>query len=464
MSDQKKSLEKRSELDMTEFNQFGRDREHLLQKIQELRVEIDNLRLQNQKLHMELDRFLDLRHLIRRTVKTGWLETIHKIHHIKSKFVRKSHIKNDNYNSSFKPHKVQILHPIQPNRPRVLHAIGNFYIGGSARLVVDLIEHLGHRFEQEVITRDNPVTPGYIGLKLYHYKRFLNPHQVLAHLKKFMPHIIHVHFLGHHKDRYSELDWKWYNNVFQAAEEYGCKVIENINIPVEPYVSDSVSYYVYVSDHVRHEFGRLDGRNITIYPGSNFNFFTRKDQVDIPDDCIGMVYRLDRDKLNEHSIDVFIKVIQRRKVTKALIVGGSYYLEIYRNIVQQAGVDDAFTFTGFVSYEELPSLFQKMSIFVAPVHTESFGQVSPFAMNMGIPVVGYNVGALEEIIADRKLLAPPGDSDTLANIIIELLDDRERRLRIGSMNRQRAQQLFSVEAMINRYSALYDEMIKSDQG
>jgi glycosyltransferase involved in cell wall biosynthesis len=83
-------------------------------------------------------------------------------------------------------------------------------------------------------------------------------------------------------------------------------------------------------------------------------------------------------------------------------------------------------------------------------------------MGMGIPVVGYCVGALEEITGNCNLLAPSGDSDTLADMIIELLNDRERRLRIGARNRERAERLFSIEAMIDGYSALYNGLIGSD--
>lgn len=455
-------MEKYPGLEMMDMGQPSWGREQLLQKIQDLRVEMDALRLQNQTLHIELDRVLHLSYWIRRIIKTYWRDIYCKGRQIKNGIVRKARDKKpSNYSSNFRPYQVQPLQPLQPNRPRVLHAIGNCYTGGSTRLIVDLVEHLGHRYEQEITTRDKPDVPGYVGLKIHHYKRFTRPHQVLSHLKKFRPDIIHVHYLGHLRDRYGELNWKWYNHVFQAAQAFGCKIIENVNIPVEPYVSDTISCYVYVSDYVRHEFGRLDSRNITIYPGSDLTLFSRKNEVDIPDDCIGMVYRLEGDKLNGRSIDVFLKVVQRRPRTKVLIVGGGRYLEAYRNAVHRLGVGDRFTFTGYVSYEELPAFYERMSVFVAPVHRESFGQVSPFAMGMGIPVVGYSVGALEEIVGDRELLAPPGDSDTLANVIVELLNDRERRLRIGEGNRRRARQLFSVEAMINSYSTLYDEMMTS---
>jgi glycosyltransferase involved in cell wall biosynthesis len=438
--------------------------EGLLRKNRELRVEIDKLRLENQTLHIEREHFSNLRYLIHVRVRAAWQKARHRISYIKwqirGKMAGELHYEN-NYSSTFKPYQVRILHPPQPDRRRVLHAVGNFYTGGSAQLVVELVEHLGHRFEQVVITRDLPDVPGYTGLNIHHYERFTNPRQALSQLKKFKPDIIHVHYLGHHNNPYSERDWKWYNNLFLAAQEYGCKIIENINIPVEPYVSHSVTCYIYVSDYVRHEFGRLDCPNITIYPGSNCTLFTRRDEMGIPDDCIGMVYRLEGDKLDEHSIDVFVKVVERRRKTKALIIGGGRYLNFYRNIVHQARVADAITFTGYVSYEDLPPLYEQMSIFVAPVHKESFGQVSPFAMSMGIPVVGYDVGALKEVTGDCGLLAAPGDSDALADIIIALLNDRERRLKIGEMNRKRAVELFSVEAMIDSYSKLYEELIKS---
>ncbi len=467
MSNPRMLLENISE-ENNETERYESNKESLLQQIRELRIKNDRLRLENQTLRTELYRFLDLRYLLPKTIKilkqeiTNRILKIKKIvGKIKKIAVRKQTSEEKKPDeSNFNPYKVQILQPIQNDRLRVLHVIANFYTGGSARLVVDLIEHLGHRFEQEVITRDYPTVPGYIGLSVHHYECFTHPRQVLSILEKFRPNFIHVHYLGHHKNNYSELDWKWYNNVFQAAQQYGCRIIENVNIPTDPYVSDAVSFYVYVSDYVSHEFGHIDSPNITVYPGSDLSVFSRKNRVNIPDDCIGMVYRLEGDKLNEHSISVFIKVVQRRPKTKVLIVGGGRYLELYQNLVQQAGVEEAFTFTGYVSYEDIPQLYEQMSIFVAPVHTESFGQVSPFAMGMEIPVVSYDVGGLKEIVGDSKLLAPPGDSDQLANIIIELLDDRERRIQIGQINRQRAQKLFSVEAMIESYSRLYNEMLK----
>jgi glycosyltransferase involved in cell wall biosynthesis len=434
---------------------------NLSRKNQELKTEVDRLRLENQTLRLELQHTANLRQMLRRTLGLGWREFREYVRPVRRNGGETVGSLRDaeSFSPNFEPYQVRTdLRRLESHRPRVLHAIANFWTGGSARLVVDLIEYLGYRYEQEVIVRDLPAKPAYTGLRLHHYEHLKSPQQILSLLRTYGPDLLHVHYVAHHRNRYSELDWQWYSNVFQAAEAYGCRVVENINIGVDPYVSKAVDAYVYVSAFVEQEFGRADSRNAVVYPGSDLRFFSRM-RGDPPEDCIGMVYRLEKDKLDEHSIDTLIEVVRRRRETSALVVGGGRYYSAYRKAVDEAGLTDAFTFTGYVSYENLPALYEKMSVFVAPVHTESFGQVSVFAMGMGIPVVGYDAGALCEIVEPRQLLAAPGDSKALAGIIVNLLDNRAERLRIGEANRRRAEQLFSVEAMIARYGEIYDRAI-----
>ncbi|UUZ69979.1 glycosyltransferase family 4 protein [Polaromonas sp. P2-4] len=311
---------------------------------------------------------------------------------------------------------------------RVLHAIANFMTGGSSRLVVDIVEGLGHIYHQEVLTSFIPAPNAYQGVAV---RECRSPYEMVAFLKKFQPDVLHVHYWG-------DVDFGWYDKVFRAAEEIGCKVVENVNTPVVPYRCQIVQHYVYVSDYVMRSFGRSGESSVVIHPGSEVEFFSRKGTGDTPENCIGMVYRLESDKLSQQSIDVFIEVAKRRPDTKILIVGDGSFLLPYKQAVLAHEVANSFSFTGAVPYSELPNIYAQMSVFVAPVWKESFGQVSSFAMSMGIPVVGYRVGGLEEIVDDDELLVPAGDSDRLANIIIKLLDDRKMRHLIGERNRLRA--------------------------
>jgi glycosyltransferase involved in cell wall biosynthesis len=342
----------------------------------------------------------------------------------------------------------------QISRQRIVHVIGNFLTGGSSRLVVDLFEGLGHLYEQEVATKYNPVPPNYTGIPIHEFSGDNAQEKFMNYLRLYRPELIHIHYWE---------DAHWYGRMINAAREFGCTVILNINTPTAPYIDDCISRYIYVSDYVKSRFGKRDSCSFTIYPGSDFKLFSRDVSQPMPEDCIGMVYRLEIDKLHKKSIDVFIKVVQKRPQTKAIIVGGGHYLEPYKAAVKAAKVETAFTFTGFVPYEKLTEFYAQMSLFVAPVWKESFGQVSPFAMSMSLPVVGYNVGALAEIVGDPCLLAPRRNSEALAEIIIELLDDKERRKQIGSRNRERAHKLFSVENMVNSYLKLYQELMGNMQ-
>jgi glycosyltransferase involved in cell wall biosynthesis/SAM-dependent methyltransferase len=338
-----------------------------------------------------------------------------------------------------------------PAAPRVVHVIANFMTGGSSRLVVDLVEFLGDRYHHHVLTSFNPAPPAYIGLDIEECRQRESATPFVEYYQRMQPDMVHVHYWG-------DCDEPWYALAIEAAGSLGLPVIENINTPIAPFRSPAVAKYVYVSDYVRSVFGESDTRHVTVYPGSDFNLFTRAANEHAPEDCVGMVYRLEHDKLNEAAIEPFIRIAQLRPRTRILIVGGGSLLDPFKAAVAAAGVSHNFEFTGYVSYDALPALYRRMSLFVAPVWKESFGQVSPFAMSMKVPVIGYDVGAIPEIIGTHDLVAPAADADALARIAVRLLDTPKERKALGIAQLRRAQENFSVQAMIDHYAEIYAEI------
>ncbi len=355
----------------------------------------------------------------------------------------------ENNGPSGLPYEARIKHRIRKNRPRILHVIANVMTGGSTRLVLDLIENLGHRYEQEVVTSYIPSPPDYTGFVCHLMAGNDLHHRLSEFLKNNRPDILHIHYWG-------ECDESWYANFFKPAENDDYLVIENINTPVAPFISRCVTRYVYVSHYAMNYDRPIQEKSSVIYPGSDFTLFQRNG-APVPDNTIGMVYRLEKDKLKEDAIEVFIQVAKRRPQTKCYIVGGGTFLASYRDQVQASGTAGNFVFTDYVPYADLPDLYRKFSVFVAPVWKESFGQVSAFAMSMGIPVAGYDVGALFEILGGKEFLGK--DVNQLAAIILDLLDDRKKRIKVGRLNHKRAMENFSVEAMITSYDKLYTQLL-----
>ena len=423
-----------------------------------LRSELDELRSQNQALRIHLERFQDARHVTLHLLRLLTRPVRRRARALRARVT--SSPDPDDYHAGFRAYTARSGQPPAAEHPRVLHAIGNFVTGGSARLVVDLIERLGSEYEQRVIIATPPPVRGYEEVPLEEYPNLTSARPLRRLFDDFRPDIVHVHYVADHRKSWDDLYYRWYIHVFHAAEQAGSRLIENVNIPTEPYRRDAVDRYVFVSDHVRRSYGWEGDRATVIHPGSDLAHFRRPAGYVDPPGTVGLVYRLQRDKLDETSIDPIIEVLRRRKAARAIVIGGGELLPGYKQVAAHAGVDDRLTFTGFVAYDQLPAWYGRMTMFIAPVHTESFGQVTVFAMGMELPVAGYRVGALEEILGDAELLAPPGDVAGLADILVGLLDDPDRARQIGARNRRRAEARFSVEQMVEEYRGLYRGLVE----
>ncbi len=335
-------------------------------------------------------------------------------------------------------------------RPNILHIIPNVTIGGSTQLVVDLHNHLGDQYRMEVITSKGPQSGRHRGMVIHFHPWSADPEQIAAALRAINPDLVHVHYWG-------STDMPWYDAVFGAAAATTQTVLQNINTPVAPYNQASVALNVYVSNFVRTLDTDGDTPARVIYPGIDLRHFAPRPFDVHAENSVGMVYRLEPDKLNLNSIDPFIAIAQRRPQTRVFIVGDGHFFMPFAERVKAAGVFDNFVFTGAVPYEDLPGWYAQFKLFVAPVWQESFGQVAPFAMAMGLGVAGHRVGALPEILDGSDTLGV--NLDDTVNRCIALLDDPGRLKQVGELNRIRASQLFGVEAMAAAYSKVYAELL-----
>lgn len=353
-----------------------------------------------------------------------------------------------------KRYAIRQRHAAMPDpRPRVLHMLANVFVGGSTQLVVDLHEHLGHRFEMHVATTRLPPGGRYAGMSLHHLPFKAPRADIDALLARLKPDLVHVHYWG-------EGDRPWYEAVFAAALDAGLPVIENVNTPVPPVVDPRIRRYVMVSQTIRESFAPELDRVSVVHPGTDFERFRPPESWD-PDahDSVGMVYRLARDKLDESSLDALIMLAKRRPRTRIFVIGDGELFDPFQRRVRREGVLDNFAFTGTVPYAELTRYYSRFRIFVAPVVRESFGQVTPMAMAMGHAVAGNRVGALPEILGSNATLGR--SPEELADILAGLLDDPVKTRALGRANMARAQ-AFSVGNMIARYREIYAQTLDID--
>ena len=346
-------------------------------------------------------------------------------------------------------------------RASIVHVNGNFIVGGNTQLIVDLIERTSDMYSHEVVVPICPRPLPYQPVKVQEFS-VLEMTRLFEYFERKRPDVVHMNYWVRHATRHDDRAL-WFRNVFKICEELNIPVLQNITIPAEPFVSPVVRHNVFVSRFVAENFNIDPGTSWSvIYPGSDFSHFKNGDIDSLPANSIGMVYRLDEDKLNSGAIEVFIGAVQKKPSLTCHIVGDGELFDSYRTRVAEAGLARNFIFHGQVSYRELPAIYKKFSVFVAPVYDESFGQVTPFAMGMGQAVAGFDVGALPEILGSRETLVESGNVDKLSDLVVSLTDDHETRMQLGKANQKRAVENFSVEMMIEQYQELYSRMLGND--
>lgn len=354
----------------------------------------------------------------------------------------------------------RLSYKADPSLPKIVHINGNFVIGGTSQLIADVVERTSDRYYHEVIVPDYPRPLPYQPLKIHAFGLDRLP-ELFNWLKEAKPVLVHIHYWVRPQHRYFDFGC-WYATVFSMCEELGLPVIQNINVPTSPFISTAVVHQVFVSEYVRSEFDNHPTvPSSVIYPGSNLDLFSENEERTALPETIGMVYRLDRDKLDAQVIDIFIEAVRLKPSLRVYIVGGGFYYDEFRRRVRDAQLEKQFVFTGYVAYRSLPEWYRKIGVFVAPVHDESFGQVTPFAMGMGLPVAGYHTGALPEILGTTETLVPFGDHMALADLLVKLVNDPQRRKELGQQNYQRAHKKFGIDTMIRQYSELYRSIIVS---
>ncbi len=80
------------------------------------------------------------------------------------------------------------------------------------------------------------------------------------------------------------------------------------------------------------------------------------------------------------------------------------------------------------------------------------------AMFSGRATVSTDVGAVVEVVGGTGLVVPPRDPQALADACAALLNDPERRERLGEAARARAMELFTVEQNVAAFHRIYLEI------
>jgi N-acetyl-alpha-D-glucosaminyl L-malate synthase BshA len=155
-------------------------------------------------------------------------------------------------------------------------------------------------------------------------------------------------------------------------------------------------------------------------------------------------------------IDVLALV--RRDVPASLVLvgdGPERALAVER--ARARGVARSVAFLG--KRAEFVDYLQHADVFVLPSESESFGVAALEALSAGVPVCGYRVGGLPEVVTDAVgELVAPFDVEALARAVRTVAEPSARRM-LGDAARAHALAHFRRGPAIARYEALYRRLL-----
>lgn len=105
-------------------------------------------------------------------------------------------------------------------------------------------------------------------------------------------------------------------------------------------------------------------------------------------------------------------------------------------------------------------------VLVCPSQEDNLPNTVLEAIATGIPVLGYDVGGMRDVIDHRinGFLAIGGDVESLTNGLQWLLSDSVRMVLLGHEARVKAETSFSAERQVDRYIDLYRELLLDGKG
>lgn len=160
-------------------------------------------------------------------------------------------------------------------------------------------------------------------------------------------------------------------------------------------------------------------------------------------------------------VDIFARV-QQHIPSKLLLVGEGPDLPKIQCRIKELGLEDKVHFLG--KQDEIAHVISMADVLLLPSEKESFGLVALEAMACGVPTVGSTAGGIPELVThgETGFLAPIGDTETMAQHVLEILRDEALSERLRKACLERSMTMFCNKLIRGKYEDIYYRVLGRD--
>jgi glycosyltransferase involved in cell wall biosynthesis len=158
----------------------------------------------------------------------------------------------------------------------------------------------------------------------------------------------------------------------------------------------------------------------------------------------------------------------RRDDWHAIFVGEGEVLDDMRALAARLGIADRVEFAGWRYDDDIRSILSSADVCLAPDPPSPLNDVStmikiPEYMAMGRAIASYDLAESRVSAGEAAGYAAAGDPDALGRCVDELLDDPDRRARMGSIGRERVERELAWHHSERALLAAYDRALAAGE-
>lgn len=372
---------------------------------------------------------------------------------------------------------------IQAARHRLGFVAGSLNPGGTERLAIEMALALADEFEVSVVCLDEPGTWASrlrrAGIPVNSMWRqpgldVAMPVKLARYFRQSGVELVHAHQCT--PWFYAALSRLLYRKPRLLLEEHGRFFPEQLNrlrkaVNVAA-IAPLTHRFVAVSEDVRRRLAAYEGLDyekilvihngtapVPVLDGLEREVARRELGFEPKDFVIGTVGRLDSIKNLPMLVSSLAGASASEPHVRGLLVGDGPALGEVTGLVDSLGMNARVVMTGF--RDDARRLVQCMDMFVLSSFSEGISMALLEAMAAGVPVAVTAVGGNIEVVVDGESgwVVPSGSVDRLSAAILECVRDSGMRRALAEGGRKRFAEHFTFERMLERYKALYRDLL-----
>lgn len=154
-----------------------------------------------------------------------------------------------------------------------------------------------------------------------------------------------------------------------------------------------------------------------------------------------------------------IQAMQNVEEAFLLIIGDGPLKKDFESYINENNLKDKVILLGSISDKKTKNNYiQASDIFVSSSQQESFGIVLLEAMRLGKPIINTNLGTGVNYVSihnETGITVEPNNIEQLTDAINKLVQNDDRRLRLGKNAKNRVKALFDIEKVKDKYIDFY---------